>query len=210
VLRGAMYASYLRNLVTEKPVGPPAIEDAVFVKSLLRISDTKAATIINKLGADLKSSPSLLGKLYFIAQRCLSPDVVSSLSLVPLFPYGEGVVVELQRNMVERCFRDLVGRVLDDDEDAPIPLEAAGILRLAADEAKELFDGVVVARAREREDQAAVLAAAESEDSSKPVISDLDYPARSGEPVKAAVHAYQCTQCGYTMFPAAGREFKCK
>lgn len=210
VLRGAMYRSYLRNLVTEKPVGPSTIEDATAVKSLLRISDTKAVLVFNALGAVLQDSPSLLGKLLFLANRVLGPDVLSQLDMMPLFPYGEETVTELQRNMVERCFRDLVVRALDENTDAPVPMEAATALRLEVGEANKLFDSVVLERIKAKEDEASALAAAESEDAAKPQVSDLDYPARSGEPAKAAVHAYQCSQCGYTMFPAAGREFKCK
>lgn len=210
VLRGAMYQSYLRNLVTAKPVGPPAIYDAITVKDLVRISDAKAVQAFNNLGASLKGSPSLLGKLLFLAERCLPPESLSSLTLIPYFPYGEGTVVELQRNMVERCFKDLVTRALDENEDSSLPVDAANALRINTGDAQKMFDQIVVERIKAREDEAAALEAAESEDASKPHVGDLDYPARSGQPAKADVHAFQCSQCGYTMFPAAGREFKCE
>lgn len=209
VLRGAMYQSYLRNLVTAKPVGPVTIFDAISVKDLLRVSDAKAVQAFNTLGASLKGSPSLLGKLLFLGERCLPPESVPSLALAPFFPYGEGTVVELQRNMVERCFKDLVTRALDENENCTLPIDASNALRISIDDAHKMFDQIVVERIKGREDESAAKEAAESEDASKPHIGDLDYPARSGEPAKAGVHAFQCSQCGYTMFPAAGREFKC-
>lgn len=207
VLRGALYSSFLRNLVTEKPVGPIAIQNAAIVKKLLRINDGRAVEVVNKLGEELQSSPSLLGKLLFLAERLLPFKHLPSLKLVPLFPYGSGTVVELQRNMVERCFRELVERHIDEHGTSEAPMDAAKMLRLEESDAKSIFDGVVATR-REKEAESAAIAAAEAEDASKPVVEELDHPARSGEPAKVAVHAYQCTICGYTMFPAAGREFK--
>lgn len=207
IMRGSMFSSYLKNLVTEKPVGPEVIKDVKIVMRLLGVNDAKAVGIFNSLGAELKDSPSLLGKLMFVGERCLSGSV-ASLDLMGLFPYGESTVVELQRNMVDRCFRDLSGRSLDENADATVDVAAAEALCIPAPEAQRMFEEVVVGRIRRAEEERAAVAAAESEDASKPSIADLDYPARSGEPAKAAVHAFQCSQCGYTMFPAAGREFK--
>lgn len=208
IMRGAMFSSFLKNLVTEKPVGPDVIKDVGVVMRLLGVNDAKAVGIINSLGAELKDSPSLLGKLMFVGERCLTPDHVANLNLMTLFPYGESTVVELQRNMVDRCFRDLSGRSLDEKADAVVDVAAAETLRIPVPEAQRMFEEVVVGRIKQAEEERAAVAAAESEDASKPSIADLDYPARSGEPAKSTVHAYQCTQCGYTMFPAAGREFK--
>lgn len=208
IMRGAMFRSFLRNLVTEKAVGPNVIKEVGVAMKLLGISDTKAVGIFNTLGADLKDSPSLLGKLMFVGERSLAPSSAGNLELMALFPYGEATVVELQRNMVDRCFRDLVGRSLDANADAAVDTAAAEALRITATDAERMFDEVVVGRIRVAEEERAATAAAESEDASKPAVADLDYPARSGEPAKAAVHAFQCSQCGYTMFPAAGREFK--
>lgn len=208
ILRGAMFASYLRNLVTEKSVVPSTIQDVSIIKALLKISDDKAVKTVNSLAASLNDVPSLLGKLLFIAERIVSVDHVQRLSLIPLFPYSAGTVADLQRNMLERCYREFVNEQIDaNDVDEP-PMAAAAALRLDPTDAKALFDGVVLARIRRKEKEAADLAAAEAEEASKPNVAELDYPARSGQPAKAAVHAYQCSDCGYTLFPAAGREFK--
>lgn len=208
ILRGAMFASYLRNLVTEKTVVPSTIQDVSIIKALLKISDDKAVKTVNSLAATLNDAPSLLGKLLFIAERIVSVDHSQRLSLIPLFPYSAGTVADLQRNMLERCYREFVNEQIDaNDVDEP-PMAAAAALRLDPADAKALFDGVVLARIRRKEKEAADLAAAEAEEASKPNVAELDYPARSAQPAKAAVHAYQCSDCGYTLFPAAGREFK--
>lgn len=208
VLRGALYSSFLRNLVTEKPAGPQAIQDAAVVRRLLRIGKNKSVAVINALGEDLQTSPSLLGKLLFLSERLLSFNEIAQLKLVQLFPYGPGTVMELQRNMVERCFREIVEREIDEHAAVEPPMDTASMLRLDTVDARAIFDAAMHARETARDAEAGAIAAAEAEDVAKPVIEELDFPARSGEPAKVAVHAYQCSQCGYTMFPAAGREFK--
>lgn len=208
VLRGAMFASYLRSLVTEKPLIPSMIQDVLTIKKLLRLSDDKALKIINSAGASMQDAPSLLGKLLFIASRIVDPEKTDRLSLVPLFPYSPSTVSDLQQNMLERIYREYVNEQIDVNAIDEPPAAAATALRLRPDHAKQLFEGIVLARIRKKEREAAEIAAAAAEDASKPNTPDLDFPARSGEPAKAAVHAYQCGDCGYTLFPAAGREFK--
>lgn len=208
ILRGAMFSSYLHTLIAEKTVVPSTIQDVSIIKALLKISDDKAVKMINSLATTLQEAPSLLGKLLFIAERIVSPDHVQRLSLVPLFPYSATTVADLQRNMLERCYREFVNEQIDANDLEEPPMAAAAALRLEPTDAKELFDGVVLARIRQKEKEAAAIAAAEAEEGSKPDVAELDYPARSGQPAKASVHAYQCSDCGYTLFPAAGREFK--
>ncbi|KAI0562236.1 Rubredoxin-like protein [Gracilaria domingensis] len=208
ILRGAMFASYLATLVAEKTIAPSTIQEVSLVKKLLRVGDDKAINAINKLAATMSESPSLLGKLLFITERILNPDKVPGLELVPLFPYSASTVADLQRNMLERCYRDFVTHEIEHNGAEEVPLAAAAALRLDQAHAKLLFDGVVKERVKRLEEEAATAEAAEAEEASTLSTEDLDYPARSGEPAKAAVHAYQCSDCGYTLFPAAGREFK--
>ena len=211
VLRAAMYRSFLRSLVTEKPVGPQAIQDAAITKRLLRLGDKKAVQVFNSLGADMKESPSLLGKLLFLAERLFQPSAVSGLRLASLFPYGATTVVELQRNMAERCYKELVEREVEaNGEGVGAPLEIASVLKIEPEEAEQVYGAVIAERHKQRKlEQEAVIAAEAEDQSSRPAVSDsLDYPARSGEPAKVTSHAYECSECGYTIFPAAGREFK--
>lgn len=208
ILRGAMFASYLRSLVTEKSVVPSTMQDVAIIKALLRLSDQKAVNAINTLASSLQDAPSLLGKLLFIAERIIPPGHTEKLSLVQLFPYSPSTVADLQRNMLERCYRDYVNQEIELNNVVEPPMAAAAALRLGAAEAKSLFDGVVLTRIKKKAKEAAELAAAEAEEAAEPDVKELDYPARSGDPAKAAVHAYQCSDCGYTLFPAAGREFK--
>lgn len=209
LLRGAMFSSYLRALVSEKPIVPSSIQDVSLVKRLLGLSDDRAVKAINALGKDLKDSPSLLGKLLFLADRVIKPEKLQGLSLVSLFPYSPPTVSDLQRNMLERCFKEYVSDEIDVNGIEETPMAAASALRLDPADAQSLFDSVVLARLRKKEAKEAALAAAAAEEAPKPDdVRELDYPARSGEPAKANVHAYQCSDCGYTLFPAAGREFK--
>lgn len=206
--REAMFSSYLKSLVSEKPIVPFTIQDVSLVKRLLKLSEDRAVKAINKLGTELQDSPSLLGKLLFLSDRVVSPDKLSQLSLVSRFPYSPSTVSDLQRNMLERCYKEYVNDEIDVNGIEEPPMAVAAALRLDAPEAQSLFDAVIVTRRRRKEAEEAELAAAAAEEGSKPNIGELDYPARSGEPAKANVHAYQCSDCGYTLFPAAGREFK--
>lgn len=208
ILRGALYKSYIKALVTEKPVGPTAIQDASLVKRLLRISDKAAVKAVNEIGADLKvTSPSLLGKLLFISERAFTPSQVAGLRLTSLFPYEAPTVLELQRNMAERCYKELVEREIDEHDAVEAPLDIAGVLKIDAETAQNVYESVIAERkAAVKKAEEEALAAAQGAGSE--VDEVLDHPARTDEPAKVEVHAYQCTQCGYTMFPAAGREFK--
>ena len=122
----------------------------------------------------------------FLAERVLPPEQVQRLSLVPLFPYSESTVRDLQRNMLERCYREYVNQQIEENEIQEAPMTAAANLRMDASDAKVLFDGIILSRQRKRDEEAAALAAAEAEESTKPQVAELDYPARSEEP---AVHA---------------------
>lgn len=217
ILRTAMFSSYLHSLVTEKAIVPSTIQDVGFVKRLLRLSDDKVVNAVNKLGDTLKEgSPSLLGKLLFLSERVITePEKAAQISLIPLFPYSAETVSDLQRNMLERCFKEFVSEELDaaEGESLDPPMAAAALLKLDEREAMRLFKSVVTTRQKkkDREAEAEKLvaeAAAAEQVSAVDDVSELDSPARSGEPAKANMHAYQCTECGYTLFPAAGREFK--
>lgn len=208
ILRGAMYQSYLKALVTDKSVVPETVREVAVVKRLLKLSDQKAVQMVNNLGETMSDAPSLLGKLLFLAERTVAPEHVQGLTVVDNFPYSKETVRALQRNMLERCYKEHVNREIDTEGIEEPPMTAAAMLRLDTVDAKELFDAVVLERIRKKEREEAELAAQEAEEATKPNVTELDYPARSGEPAKAAVHAYQCGDCGYTLFPAAGREFK--
>lgn len=205
IMRGAMFKSFLRNLVTEKQIGPLAISDATCVKAMLRISDSKAAKLIGEVGKLLKKEPSVLGKLLFLSDRLLSFEHARETNLLPLFPYGEGTVEGLQKNMLRRCYRDIVTKAIEEDGIESPPLKEADVLQLDLKEAQHLFDSVLIARIKEKESEAAAVEAMEAEDAGKPDVGDLDYPARSAEPAKITANAYQCTVCGYTMFPGTLR-----
>lgn len=208
VLRGGMFKSFLRNLVTEKAVGPVAISDARFVQKLLRIDNKKASKLIGEVGKELKREPSVLGKLLFLADRLLPAEQARDTNLLPLFPYGEDTVEGLQKNMLERCYREIATKAIDQEDAEGPPMREAEVLKVNSKMAQQIFDSVLLSRRKERELEKAAVEAIEAEEAGKPDVGDLDYPARSAEPAKITSNAYQCTVCGYTMFPAAGREFK--
>lgn len=208
ILREGMFGSYLQYLITEKAIFPSTIQDVLLVKRLLKLNDNRFVKAVNNLASTLKDAPSLLGKLLFLSERTIAPEMTSKLSIIEHFPYSPSTVADLQRNMLERCFKEFVDEEIEQNAIEGPPMEAAAALRIEPNDAQTLFDSVVLARIKRKEAEAAKLAAAAAEEAIKPETPELDSPARSAEPTKASVHAYQCSECGYTLYPAAGREFK--
>jgi len=215
--RGRLFASFACALAESKPADPAAIKLFDVVRKRLGVSEIKATKELNRLAdAQLRSSPSVLGKLLFLSERALGQDSVSQLTLRSLFPYSDSVVSELQENMAIRIFGDLcearIHQATSEDDLASItaPTEDATLLGLSEQESGRIFHEILEAKriARAREIERLEVEAAEAEGATRPNNPDLDFPARSGEPAKALVHAYQCGDCGYTIYPAAGREFK--
>lgn len=86
-------------------------------------------------------------------------------------------------------------RALDEEDAEVAPAREADVLKLSQREADMIFQSVVLERARLREEEAKA-ALEEEESSSSSATTFLDAPARTDEPPKPVVHAYQCTDCG--------------
>lgn len=210
MMRGAMFASYLQYLIADKAIVPSTIQDVNIIKRLLGLSEDRAVLTMNELAANLTDAPSLLGKLLFIANRIINdPKTLSKVDIVQHFPYSPETVGDLQRNMLDRCFKEYIDDEISANQITSPPMNAAAVLKIDVDHAQVLFDAVVEQRRKKKEAEEARLAALEAEQEAvKEDEVHLDSPARPAEPTKPNVHAYQCTVCGYTLFPAAGREFK--
>jgi len=222
--RGQMFQSFLVALANDVPVGVNAITNTKMVMSLMRIQDSATAQVLEAAAKELQKQPSVLGKLTFVAERAM-PMASSMAKLRTLFPnWSLDTVTALQRAMLENLYRDLCeklpdGTTADGETLQVLGLSEAEATRLMQEvqEKKAADAAVAIAEQEEREraeqlqramEAASALSSNDSNDSNDSPASDGG--AGDDAPVTGAdgTHEYECTKCGYTLFPASGRESK--
>jgi len=218
--RRGLYRSGLAALITDVSAGVSLIRRATALQRLLGVKDAAAAAEVNALGeGKFAAQPSLLGKLIFVSERVLAEGgSAGSLRLRAMLPYSEEVVETLQRDMASRILASEVDAAAD--REAGVPAEAAALLRMSPADAAAMYDATVARRAAAAvaAAEAAAAAAAEAADATAAVraVAEADAAASAAtappeaETPEAAekAHVYECNACGYTLYPAKGREFK--
>ncbi|GAB0490828.1 hypothetical protein MMPV_002066 [Pyropia vietnamensis] len=217
--RKGLYRSGLASLITDIPAGVSLIRRVTTLQRLLGIKDVAAASEVNALGKDkFSDQPSLLGKLIFVSERVLADGgSAGSLRLRTMLPYSEEVVDTLQRDMAARILASEVSAAADRGEG--VPGKAAALLRMSPVEAQALYDETLARRAaaataaaeeaaaaaEANEAANAVMAAAEAEATSVASVAEEE---KASAVVDKDTHVYECGSCGYTLYPAKGREFR--
>lgn len=213
-------AKYISALAAARPTTAETILAFKAAQQVLGISDAAMPAIIGMAAeTHLAESPSIIGKLLFIAERAVSPSAAAPLR--SKLPYGPEQAAALQQMMLEKAFRAVVLAKADDLMTASIPAESA-TLGLSKEEAQKLLAKMQAEEAEERRRAAAEadealdeerarleLAASLVEEvrkETKPYAAPAPAPAPA--PTPSAGKALECQSCGYTLFPAAGREFK--
>jgi rubredoxin len=222
-----MFVAFIKQMAVERPADIKTILDLKRAVGLMQMTPSALIEALPLAMDGLQSQPSMLGKLVFVAERAV-PAAAQAAQLRSKFPtWSPETVSTLQRAMLENLYREMCEEV---DADSA---ENLAILGLTEGEASRLREDVeekkaaaaaaqaaVEEEARARDDlQAAVKKAAEykpriGRNQGAPAAQDAeeedaeekdeDAPADRGE----GTHEYECTKCGYIMFPAAGREFK--
>ncbi|KAK4528627.1 hypothetical protein GAYE_SCF62G6572 [Galdieria yellowstonensis] len=201
-----LYEEYLVTLLKERALSFQLLEDTYTVYKTLNLSHSQLLTAFNRAAKRLRERPSALDKLLFVAERLIPEKLRSKLEIMSLFPYPTETVRELQRSLAETCFLQLVrseGRNKDFS-----PIEKAELLGLSEDQAQSLYDQYLLEEVQKSDygkstTKEKVVSVDERVDS---VSTEKD--SSSSKPASKAAHAYQCQNCGYTIYPAAGREFK--
>jgi rubrerythrin len=225
---GPMFVAFLKAFA-EEPANIQTILELKKVIGLMQLSPSSLAGLLGEAMDGLQSAPSTLGKLVFVAERAV-PQAAQAAQLRTKFPtWSPETVATLQRAMLENLYRDMCEAP---GADAPENLQ---ILGLTEGEASRLREDVeekkrMVAEA-EAEKEAELQRGKELEDALKKAaeydgLADLKKKAEGGgdkstggldkdddgappdEDRAEGTHEYECTKCGYIMFPAAGREFK--
>lgn len=221
--RGAMFQSYVTSLATDVPIGVDAIKYLQQVAKMMKLTDSAAGACLEGAAAALSSQPSVLGKLTFIAERAL-PMAASMAKLRSRFPnWSLDTVTALQRAMLENLYRDTycdgsltadsatlevlglsetdAARLMQEVQEKKAEAERVAAQKAAeAERAQQLEEAL--ARASEMKQMRTISTASPSAD------EDEDEPSEPSVTGAAGTHEYECTKCGYILFPAAGRESK--
>jgi len=107
VLRGQMFKSFTRELFTGGVMSVETIERVQDAKELLKISDSKAVQCFNEVGLEVRSQPSVLGKILFTAERILGAKALEKLEIRKMFRYSSATVDDLQRSVLDRVYREV-------------------------------------------------------------------------------------------------------
>jgi rubrerythrin len=220
-----MFVAFLKQMAMDRPADIQTILDLKRAVALMQMTPGSLKEALPLAMDGLQSQPSTLGKLVFVAERAV-PAAATAAELRSKFPtWSPETVATLQRAMLENTYREMCN---EPDADSA---ENLSILGLTEGEASRLREDVEEKAAA----AAAAVAAVEEEKREREQLQDAvkkasEYKPRVGRNQGAAkdapvadddeddevddadrgdgTHEYECTKCGYIMFPAAGREFK--
>jgi len=212
--RVKMFTAFAKAVASEKTLSVEVIEEFKAAVGLMRISSKGLAEAYGACADDLQSQPSVLGKLLFIAKRS-TPEAASQAGLADRFPsWSSETVSALQQAMLDTLYRQMCAE-LDAGDAPPAGFQTLG---LSESDATRIMDDVQAQKAteaeeKELEDEEAARAellrkamqesAAASEPRAEEPTTAVDEPSRAD-----GTHEYECSKCGYTLFPAKGREGK--
>jgi len=214
-----MFQAFVVALSTDVPIGVNAIDSLKQAAQLMKVPDAAAATALEGAAAALESQPSVMGKLTFIAERAL-PMAAAQAKLRSRFPnWGLDTVTALQRAMLENLYRDTYcdgGEIADGATLELLGLSEADAGRLTQEVLEKKEEAALAAAEKEEEEkrarqlQDALVAASELKQMKTRSTSGSDDGDVDSAPSSSAsgTHEYECTKCGYVLFPAAGRESK--
>jgi len=220
----AMLKTYLESYAKKRTVTPQGISSLSYVFTLFKLSEEKAGQLLVSLCRDMGDEKiSTAGKLLFFGSRILkSPE--GKAALLPIKDqirgtYREEAVSETmvetsQQAIGEAAYRTAVLAFGKQQETITVGWEVLGLTREVAtrifeEEAEEGFlserEKMYGGQSR-KYDRKGNLIDKEGElvDANAQKAAD-DEAEEESEPTS---NVYECTECGYTLFIAKGREFK--
>jgi len=221
--RGQMFLAFVVQLATDATLGVKSIGELKRVVAQMQMTQSQVTELLGEAMESLQKTPSVLGKLVFLAERAV-PAAASAAKLRTKFPsWSEETVSTLQRAMLENLYRDLIEE--GPGHDAPETLQMLGLSAAEASRLEqEVADKKAEADAAKQAEQAERLRAEQLQDAIRKA-SEVgkvstrttdepeggggdDFVAGGDDAGDGGTHEYECTECGYVMFPAKGREFK--
>lgn len=204
--RTELYEEFLVTLLKERALSFQMLEDIYTVYKTFGLSAKQLLLAHNRAAKPLKERPSALDKLLFVSERILPEQFHSKLEIMGLFPYPKETVRELQRSLAETCFLQLLkseGRNTNFS-----PMEKAKFLGLSEEQAQYLYNQYLLDDVQKKDYKKTSSKENVVTTDEKSSLASEEQSASYSKPSSSAAHAYQCQNCGYTLFPAAGREFK--
>ncbi len=213
VRKTKMLSSYLETFTKKKPVSPQAVSSLSYVLTMYKLTEQQAARILTQvakkqLGQDKK--PASAGKLLFYGTHILKSNEAQG-DLSPIRQMlassykvgGDMFVANSQKTMGEAAYKTAVAAAGKDAGDKLTP--GWEVLGLDKETAQSLYDEVkkdgFVTGAQKLYGEKFF---EEKEKEKKKDGKNED----KGEDATPSGMVYECSECGYTMFPAKGREFK--
>lgn len=133
--RVKMFTNFLVALVTEKPIGVATIQQLKKTVDVMALKEEAVAEGLSAAVAGLKSKPTMLGKLTFLAERAM-PVAARQANLRAQFPnWKPETVSALQQAMLENLYREMCQSL---PEGAPPPA-GGDVLMLAASDCARLM-----------------------------------------------------------------------
>jgi len=222
--KSKMLNSYLEVYAKKKPVSPQAISSLSHVFSMYKLSEENAAKALVEVGKEcMKDKLASAGKLLFFGERILnSPG--GQLALQPIRDMladsyragGKQIVATSQKTMGEAAYRACVAAGGKEQETLTVGWEVLGLTK---EKAQEIFDEVAetgfkskremqYAGTRQKYDAKGRKVDADGKLVDPTEEDDDEDDSSGGGGGAPSGSVYECTECGYTLFPAAGREFK--
>jgi len=218
-----MMVRYLELYAKKKPVSPQAISSLSHAFSIYKLSEEKAAKLLCDTAENMKDRVSSAGKLLFFGSKILrSSDAKDKLApikatLAASYKRGGDLMVEnSQKAMGEAAYRAAVVAAGKEQTELTVGWEVLG---LDKDTAQRIFDEVSGTGFKSKREEIYGGTRQKFDDKGRKVdddgkIIDEDERKKAEEEKKSggggggAGSVYECGECGFTLFPAAGREFK--
>jgi len=220
---GAMMKRFLEVYAKKKPISPQSVGSLSHVFSMYKLNEDKAAKCLLEVAETcMKDKVASAGKLLFFGSRILkSSDAKKKLSpirdmLIKSYKKGGEMMVDnAQKTMGEAAYRAAVVAAGKNQTSLTVGWE---ILGLEEETAQSLFDQVENTGFKSKREELYGGGKQKFDDKGRKVsdegkISDPKEAAKAKEEDNndggaPGTNVYECEECGFTLFPAKGREFK--
>jgi len=220
----AMIKRYLEFYAKKKTVSPQAISSLSYVFSLYKFTEERAADVISELCLTMPEKIASAGKLLFFGEHILKTaegkaklqplkELLSSVYRDDGVISGDEIVEKSQRAMAEAAYRAAVADSGKKQSELTVGWEVLG---LKEEEATKIFEEVA-GEGFLTQTQAKYGAKQQKFDSKGFKVDEngvLENPEDaveeddSADVNSASGNVQECSECGYTLFVAEGRDFK--
>lgn len=219
-----MIKCYLEQYAKMKVISPQAISSLSYIFSMYKLSEDRAAEILSELCITIEEKIASVGKLYFIGNHILKTKEAKA-KLEPIFKSlsnanadfgmgvsGDEIVRKSQIAMGEAAYKSAVAAGGKNQAEMTIGWEVLG---LDKETATVIFNEVAHGGFVSDREAKYGIASQKFDDKGRKVQDDgeLVNPEEATddddeENLTSSGNVQECSECGYTLFVAEGRDFK--